>query len=183
MLDGELAARAVPDEDALGDLDTLYRRHAAALTRFLARLGGPRPDLEDLVHDVFLRADAERGGFRGASSVRTWLFGIAHNVLRARRRRDARRRWLLLARRAELTPPSSVAPGTSLEAEQAWAKVQRLLARLPERDATVLVLFELEELTGAEVAEVLQISVAAVWVRLSRARERFRRLVDEEALR
>lgn len=161
------------------DLEALYRAHVEAVTRFVVRLGGARADVEDLVHEIFLRADAERGRFRGASSVRTWILGIAHNFVRARRRQDAVRRFLLLTRRPELDPPAAPTPIELLEGQEALARAQALLDRLPERYRSVLILHELEELSGPEIAEILGIAPATVWVRLHRARERFRRELEQ----
>lgn len=110
--------------------------------------------------------------------MRTWLLGIAHNFVRARRRQDTLRRFLLLARRPELDPPAAPTPIELLEGQEALAQAQALLDRLPERYRSVLILHELEELSGPEIAEILGIAPATVWVRLHRARERFRRELE-----
>lgn len=170
-------APAASDVSTLGSLDALYRAHARAVARFLARLDGPRPDLEDLVHDVFLTADADRARFRGASTVRTWLFGIAYNLLRARRRRERLRRFLLREHAPTLEPPAPPSPDATLDAASAW----RTLAQLPEHERVVLVLFELESASGAEIAAALGVKPATVWVRLHRARARLRAVIEGSA--
>ena len=164
--------------EPLGSLEVLYRAHARAVARFLARLDGPRPDLEDLVHDVFLRADADRARFRAASTVRTWLFGIAYNLLRARRRRERLRRFLLREHAPTLAPPAAPSPDATLDAAGAWRTLAPALAALPEHERVVLVLFELESASGAEIAAALGVKPATVWVRLHRARARLRALLE-----
>jgi RNA polymerase sigma factor (sigma-70 family) len=90
-----------PRRNALDEvLDRIYERHVADVDRWVRRLVGPREDVEDIVHDVFLVAVRRRGTFRGDASVKTWLFRIAHHVVRGRRRRERVRRWLF-ARHAE----------------------------------------------------------------------------------
>ncbi|MFO0727550.1 MAG: RNA polymerase sigma factor [Myxococcota bacterium] len=174
-------ARALPlpfagsERVELDDLEGLYANHVNAVSRAVARLRGPAPDIEDLVHEVFLRADAERARFRGESTVLTWLIGIAYNLVRARRRQEALRRWLLGARQAELMPPPAADALATLEAADALAEVHATLDALPERYRAVLILHELEDLRGPEIAAILGIAPATVWVRLHRAREHFRR--------
>lgn len=85
-----LAACSTGDRVALG---TLFDRHVDAMTRFVRRLGHvDEQDVDDLVHDTFLEVIRVAGTFRGGSSVRTWLFGIASNVARGRLRAAVRLR-------------------------------------------------------------------------------------------
>ncbi|HEY7896092.1 MAG TPA: RNA polymerase sigma factor [Gemmatimonadaceae bacterium] len=83
-----------PDDDALiarwrsGDeraATLLVERHATPLARFVAGLG-ERGDVEEVVQDTFVRAFGSLDGFRGESSLRTWLFTIARNLVRDRAR-------------------------------------------------------------------------------------------------
>src|SRR5947207_14469683 len=83
-----------PDADLERSLERLYERHAADVERWVQRLAGPRGEIEDLMHDVFVVALRRRHEFRGDASVRTWLFRITHHVVRSRRRRDFVRRLL-----------------------------------------------------------------------------------------
>src|SRR5437868_13128493 len=61
----------------------LVERHAMALARFVTSLG-ERSEVEEVVQDTFVRAFASLDGFRGQSSLRTWLFSIARNLVRDR---------------------------------------------------------------------------------------------------
>jgi RNA polymerase sigma-70 factor (ECF subfamily) len=89
-----------PDDEALiarwreGDeraATLLVERHARAVARFVASLA-VRDDVEELVQDTFVRAFASLDGFRGRSSLRTWLFTIARNLVRDRARAARARR-------------------------------------------------------------------------------------------
>ena len=75
------------------DLRTLYAAHAPFLRAAIQRLGGPRVDVEDLLHEVFVVALDRADAFEGRSTARTWLYGIAIRVVAAHRRRSKVRRF------------------------------------------------------------------------------------------
>jgi RNA polymerase sigma-70 factor (ECF subfamily) len=159
----------------LPDLSTLYRTHVRDVARWAERLAGPGFDLPDLVHEVFEIAQRRLPSFRGESSLATWLFGITDKVVRHRRRKDRLRHWLAgsssdAARRQAWSGPN---PHEQLERKERIARVYRVLDRLPERDRQILILFELEELSGEQIAALLGVKVANVWLRMHRARNRF----------
>lgn len=161
-----------PDVAAPGDWEAVYRAHAPAVARWAARLAGPAEDVEDLVQEVFLVVQARLPGFRGEGKLTTWLYRITVNVVRGQRRRNRLRRWLGLAPAEEPEAPG-LAPDEQAAARQGLATVYRALEALSERDRRVLILHELEGLTGPEIAELEAITPSAVWVRLHRARKRF----------
>lgn len=165
---------AVPVREG-ASLAELYRAHAQDVGRWARRLGGPLIDAEDVVQEVFIIAHRRLGTFRHDSQASTWLFGITHNVVRHRRRKDRLRTWLTgTAERAaaeHLSPDPSASD--QLMSRQATAQLYRVLDQLPERARTVLVLFELEGLSGEEIAQLLGAKTATVWVWLHRARADF----------
>jgi RNA polymerase sigma-70 factor (ECF subfamily) len=166
-----------PATAARPDLESLYAEHAAFVQRAVAHLAGPGLDAEDLVQDVFVQACRSWAAFGGRSSVRTWLFGVALGVVRNARRRARFRRFLGLEQVAE---PASLAPTPAEDLEQLEDRrtVYATLERLSEKKRTVLVLFELEGLSGAEIAEVLGCPLQTVWTRLHHARRDFARELE-----
>src|SRR5262249_45829672 len=114
-----------------------------------------------------------------------WLYRITHNVVRHRRRRDPWRRiWRSIADLGERRPSEPISPRPTpveeLERREQHVALYRLLDPLPERLRTVLILYEREELSGDEIAELLGVRAVTVRVRLHRARERFLRMLAEE---
>ncbi len=87
--DLDLIARWKAGEQRAATL--LVERHASAVARFVASVGR-RDDVEEVVQDTFVRAFASLDGFRGDSSLRTWLFTIARRLVLDRRRSARRRR-------------------------------------------------------------------------------------------
>jgi RNA polymerase sigma-70 factor, ECF subfamily len=167
---------ARPGEASVPTLDALYRAHAGTVARWVAHLGGPRLDVEDAVHEVFLVAGKRLPEFRGEAKVTTWLYRITERVVRGTRRRVRVRRWLDVIRRADVARAHAgprLSPVEELERRESRAIVYRILERLAEKYRRVLVLFELEELSGEEIAELTGIKLATVWVHLHRARALF----------
>lgn len=163
-------------EGAVPSLDALYRAHAPTVARWAAHLGGPRVDVHDAVHEVFLVVSKRLPDFRGDAKVTTWLYSITEHVVRGGRRRERLRRWLNFVRRADvrqsLSPPR-LSPVEEIERRQSRELVYRVLDRLSEKYRRVLVLFELEELSGEQIAALTGLKLATVWVHLHRARARF----------
>jgi RNA polymerase sigma-70 factor (ECF subfamily) len=172
-----------PDETPADDgaiappsLAGVYRAHAATVARWAAHLGGPRLDVDDAVHEVFLVVGKRLPEFRGDAKLTTWLYRITERVVRGGRRRERVRRWLTFVRRGDveqsLSPPR-LTPVEELEQRQSRDTVYRILDRLAEKYRRVLVLFELEELSGEEIAALTGVKLATVWVHLHRARALF----------
>jgi RNA polymerase sigma-70 factor (ECF subfamily) len=166
------------------ELEAIYREHSAAVSKWVRRLWGPGTtsgvvDAEDLLHEVFLVVQRRLSSFRGDSALTTWLYAITVLVVNGRRRKESWRR--LLWRRAEpelQLDHDSDAPALQADFERAEASrlVYAVLNDLSERDRTLLILFELERLPGAEIAAILNLSEPNVWVALTRARARFRKV-------
>lgn len=157
------------------DISTLYRDHAGTVARWAGRLGGPGIDIEDVVQDVFLTAHRLLPGFRGEAKITTWLFRITQNQVRHRRRKE---RWLrLLPGSADNLLERLVAKGPTpvedLERRQASQTVYRVLDGMNEKYRTAFILFEIEKLSGEEIATMLEQKVATIWVWLHRARAHF----------
>jgi RNA polymerase sigma-70 factor (ECF subfamily) len=162
------------DEEPI-DFATVYRCHAQSVARWAARLGGPDIDVEDLVQDIFLNVQRSLPQFRNQASIATWLYRITQNAVTRRRRKLSWRRWL--SGSAEDVAGGVAGPGATpleaLESRQAQALVYRALDSMKERHRTLLILFELEEMPGEQIAELTGTRTATVWVQLHRARAEF----------
>jgi RNA polymerase sigma-70 factor (ECF subfamily) len=163
------------------ELDDVYRAYADTVARWVHRLGGPGIDLEDCVHEVFLVVQSRLARFRGDAKITTWLYRITHNVARNQRRKLRFRRWL------SGTPDEAAGdqpePGPSaaeeLETAQRRQALYAVLDRMSDKYRTAFILFELEQLSGAEVAHLMGARPETVWVWLHRARAQFRKRAEE----
>jgi len=167
--------------------DDIYRAHARTVARWAERLGGAHVDAEEVVQEVFLTVSRRQGEFRGDAKLTTWLFRITRRVV-ANHRRASRRRGLwarLSGRVSEVVAGAGPAPGDALEERQAIDRLQRVLDGLSERYRSVLVLFELEEMSTDEIARFMDRPPATIRVWLHRARAQFtaRWRADDEGSR
>jgi RNA polymerase sigma-70 factor (ECF subfamily) len=187
-LSGAPPAEAPSSEGAV-DLASAYRLHAGQVARWAQRLAGPGLDLEDVVHDVFLVAQGRFHQWRGEAKLSTWLYEITIRVVQRRRRTLRRWRWLPFARpgrdgegdealaRAALPLTPAPTPVDLYERRVASALLYELLDGLSEKHRTAVILFELEGLSGREIAELTRTSLGNVWVRIMRGRTELQRLL------
>jgi RNA polymerase sigma-70 factor (ECF subfamily) len=160
-------------------LEALLVRHEARLYRFARRLCRQREDAEDVLQESLLAAARGLPGFRGASSIGTWLYTIARSFCIKKRRRSvfapvevSLDTQASLAARGLADPARR--PDEALEASRLEAALQAAIAALDRPYREVLLLRDVEGLSAAEVAEVTGLSVPAVKTRLHRARARLR---------
>lgn len=146
-----------------------------ALLRFAVRLTGDAESAEEVVQESLYRAARARESFRGGSSLRTWLLRIVIHAFRDSLASGRRRASQPLTE--ELADPRQPPPErASLEAELS-DRIAAHVSSLPARQREVLMLAAYEQLTSAEIAEVLGISVTNVHVNLHHARARLKELL------
>lgn len=179
-----LLYRAASDDDTAGDtsptVESLYRSYADTVARWAQRLGGPTIDADDVLQQVFIVVQKQLGGLRSASSARAWIFRITQNEVRQARRRERLRRWWTGSAISEDdAPPAPETPHSALEKKQTARDVYSVLDRMPEKYRSILILFQLEGMSGEEIAQLTGLKIGTVWVRLHRARARFLALMDD----
>ena len=158
----------------------LYEGSFDFVFRSCRRLGLGDADAEDVTQETFTIAHRRLADFQ-SGRVDTWLYRIAANLVsgRHRKRRVREALFSLWGRHEEQVVPS--AHGT-IEARQASRDVGRILARMAPKKREVFALFELEGLTGEEVAERVGCKVATVWTRLWHARKDFEEIARKRGL-
>jgi RNA polymerase sigma-70 factor (ECF subfamily) len=170
---------AVPDSDVVGRCRegdesawaALYCRHAPAVARFLRRVLGPDPDLDDVVQRVFVEAFASIRGYRGEGKVTTWLFGIAARVAGKHVRTEVRwrRRRLALVRSHEGAEAAPDAHGGA-EARESLRHVEEALGAMDVKHRQVFVMREIEGFSTEECSRALGLPEGTVQSRLFLAR-------------
>lgn len=157
------------------DFRTTYLEHADFVWRSLRRLGVREADVPDAVQDVFLVVHRRLPEFEGRAKLSTWIFRICLRVAGNRQRLAHVRREVLDDESLEqLSDPAGDAHAQA-ERREGVALLDAALARMDLDQRAVFTLFELESLTGEEIAEALQIPLGTVYSRLRLGREAFRK--------
>ena len=171
------------DQEAFAAIVDRYKHGIYWLVR---RMVGD-PDDEDLTQEVFLRAYKAMPGFRGHSTLRTWLFKIARNLcITELRRRGRRGEHLSLDDEGEekihmLLPGSGEDLEARIERHDLSETIQNLIAKLPLQYRTVLTLHYLQDMRYEDIADIMDLPLGTVKTHIYRAKLRLRDLVLAES--
>jgi RNA polymerase sigma-70 factor, ECF subfamily len=158
------------------DLVALVETYSALLFRVAHSVLRSRAEAEDVVQDVFVRVMEHRLSLPAVRDMHLWLIRIAWNLALDRRRRI--RPEQMDESFAESLVARSVPADKALDGARRMKAVLREVERLPKGERHVLLLSALEELSTAEMAEVMRRSESAVRALLFRARARLRERLD-----
>jgi RNA polymerase sigma-70 factor, ECF subfamily len=175
-------ANQVTDEKLLADAangDTtafqiLYQRYRDPIFRFAYRMLGSVEAAEDVAHDCFLSLIKQPGRFDSTkASFRTYLYAAARN-LAAKQYSSFGRETTLDALSEEPVAADQDAPVAQVLDDELASEVAGAIATLPPLQREALVLFEYEELSLAEIGDIVGVDANTVKARLFRAREKLR---------
>ncbi|MFZ5445700.1 MAG: RNA polymerase sigma factor [Myxococcota bacterium] len=160
----------------------LFHAHHDFVYRSVRRLGVLGAEADDLTQDVFLVAFQKLGDFR-EGKLTTWLYRIAANLVSDRHRKRTLREALFgLFGAAEQARVHERTPDHELQTRETERQVAQVLQRMTQKKRDVFVLFELEHLSGDEIAERLGVPVGTVWTRLHHARAEFETIARKRGL-
>ena len=148
----------------------LFERYAAPILRFADRLLSDRSAAEEVTQEVFVKVISRAHQYDGRADVSSWLFAIAANACRDRRRRNRRAPVIALEAIPEPREKGDGVEASLLRRERRDA-VRNALSSLSEEQREALVLARYHGMPYAEIARVLGISVGAVKTRIFRAIE------------
>lgn len=158
------------------DFRAVYEEHFDFVWRSLRRLGVREADVPDALQETFLVVFRRLPEFEGRAKMTTWLFRICMRVAHDRLRLAHNRRELLDEQAVDACLDESSDVGHQAERREDLAHLEAALARMDLDQRAVFVLFELEGLSGDEIAEALQIPLGTVYSRLRLGREAFRKV-------
>ncbi|MBK7078925.1 MAG: RNA polymerase sigma factor [Myxococcales bacterium] len=162
-----------------------YTAHHAPVRAFARRLLGDDAAAEDVVHDTFLALPDAVAHFRGASTLRSFVIGVAANRARRHVRSAARRRRATqrLAEVERVRGAQAPAPDAVAQRRQLADRLALALDALAHDQRVAFVLCEVEERSAVEVAQILDVPEGTIRSRVFHARRRLRELLAEEARR
>ena len=160
------------------DVGQVHAEQAAFVWRSLYRLGAAASDLPDLTQEVFVVVHRQRGTFDADKAIRPWLWGICLGVVRNYRKRAFRHHERSRAEPPEMAGRSD--PEGELEAREARARGERALAALDPDKRAVFMMFEVEGMSGQEIAECVGVPLGTVHSRLHAARRELSSMLKED---
>jgi RNA polymerase sigma-70 factor (ECF subfamily) len=183
MTDREQAGIS-PAASPAASIARIYAQYQAQVGRWALQLLGRTEHMEDIVQEVFLIVLREQTTVAslqqldgGGDPLERWLYRTTANAVRSLRWRERWRRFWISSEessRAVAQLPSDAPDALELlEQERVRGEVYAILDRLSERQRRVLTLFELEGLSGEQIAALTGTKLATVWVTLHRARAAF----------
>lgn len=185
-IESPVMERSSPSNE-LDDIDALVATYQARILRFVTFSTGD-PDLaETITQDTLLRAYRGRESFRGDCSVATWMTGIALNVIRDHVRSAKFKFWkqvrataLDVQEMAGFIPAEASSPERQMLAQEKVRQLSKILEDLSPNQRTVFLMKFFEELSVAEISEVLKMPVNTVRTHLHRALHAVRARLGEE---
>ena len=185
MVDRPLDEAGLVERARRGDLDaweTLVRTHQGIAFRTAYLLAGNAADAEEAAQDGFVKAYRALGRFRRGAPLRPWLLRIVGNEARNRRRSAARRERLTLRAATQDRPGDAVpSPEAAHHARESHERLLAAVGRLSDEHRDAVACRYFLELSEEETAAALGIRKGTVKSRLSRALERLRETLEEEA--
>jgi RNA polymerase sigma-70 factor (ECF subfamily) len=164
-------------DEAAVFVETLFAKHHGEIYAYLMRMLREPELAADLTQDAFIKAYKNYDTLEKPENARAWLYQIAHRVALD----EIRRRKII-----RFFPWTGESPGSAPSAEHMVMEanlssdMQRALARIPERQRAALLLAELHDMTGLELAAALGVSHVAARALLTRARESLRQALAVE---
>jgi len=153
----------------LRKMDLLFKRHRDALFAFLFRMTGQREASEDMTQNVFYRMIRSRHTFTGSGEFKTWMFHLARNVLKDHYRINSRYGRLAdISDYDERIASDSQSQGP-VEKKEQLELLQTAIQSLSTEDREIIILSRFHELKYHQVAQIMDMSVAAVKTRMHRS--------------
>jgi len=172
--DLDLVARWKAGEQRAATL--LVERHAHAVARFAASIG-ERSDVDEIVQDTFVRAFGSLDGFRGESSLRTWLFTIARRLVLDRRRAIRRRGEQVEVQEGDVATEYDALDG--VVADETHERLRRAMAGLTPTQREVFVLRVSEGMSYKEIADTVGTTEGAARVHYHNAMRAIKEFLDD----
>jgi RNA polymerase sigma-70 factor (ECF subfamily) len=167
--------------------EEIYKELQPKILRYVSQMVGSQ-EAEDITQEVFIKVSRSLSGFKGESRLSTWVYRIATNSaldrLRSPSRKDADKMLepedLEMIEDGDLwTEHQKAKPDEELVRKEMNACIREFIKKLPPDYKTVMILGELEGMKNKEIADILQVSLDTVKIRLHRARARLKKELEE----
>lgn len=188
---GSLEDRAVAIMRENMDFASIYEEFYPKIMHYLKRMVGDN-DADDVAQEVFNKISRNLNDFKEESKISTWIYRIATNTALDMLKSSPYKRSAagslapipveIIDMKKEVTPSTKnkpQPPDQQLIRDEMNKCIREFVDKLPADYRTIIILNELEGFTNKEIADVLQVSLDTVKVRLHRARDRLRKMLQE----
>ena len=187
--DFDLVERCLNDKDSSA-FATLVSDYTSMVFNLAFRFMGNRQEAEDLSQDVFLKVFKSLESYRGASTLKTWIYRITTNMalnrLKFLKRRHENQKVSIDQARpdqaftlGELLPDNRPGPHQEIHADEIGIKLQKALDSISEDQKAVVILRDIEGLHYEEIADALDTNIGTVKSRLARGRTQIQKLMRD----
>jgi RNA polymerase sigma-70 factor (ECF subfamily) len=159
----------------------LERLHPESFGWALSCCGHDETEAEDVLQTTYLKIITGKASFEGRSSLRTWVFGVIRRTAQelSRRTRAEEGRFIRLVT-DDLADPSIAGPDRVLSDQQTAEKLAAAMLKLSDRQREILHLVFYQDLSIAEAADVMEVSLGSARTHYERGKSRLRNLLQEE---
>lgn len=167
-----------------GDMNAfkeLYEIYKIPIHRIAYRFLGNTEDAEDLTHDIFIKVFEKIGSFRYKSSFSTWLYRVAVNMCLQYKRQKTISSTSLSDVEPELLVDKRQ-PSEQIEKKELEIHLKNAISSLPDSQRLVFIMTAVEEMSYTEVAEILDLTVDAVRMRVYRTRVKLREYLIQKGV-
>ena len=151
----------------------VYEQHFEMVWRYATFHGVPRMSLDDVVQETFIVVHGRMETFEGRSSLRSWVMGVAHNVVRDYLRKRANRPAGDHLESDAQIQAADESPAEAIEKKRAALLLDEILSKMNDEQREVFILSEIEQLSGPEISRALEVNENTVRTRLRAARHEF----------
>lgn len=143
-------------------------------------------DAEDVAQEVFIEVYKSKNSFRGDAQMSTWIYRIAVNkCLEFLRKKKTKKRWAILLDWTEWKGKekgdshSTDHPGIALEQKERAQTLMKAIDKLPENQKVAITLYEFEQLSYKEIAEVMETTKSAIESLIFRAKKNLKKQLHD----
>jgi len=169
----------IKDRSDQPTFEVVYEGWFDEVRKWIRAMGGPEADRDDLVQEVFMVVHRRLPDFDGGN-LPGWLYAITRNKVRDHRRLRWIKRMVFFERgEADELTEGSAGPLAALETREKRSIMLGLLDGLPDAERRALVLFEIEQVSGQEIAALEGVPINTIWTRLHKARQKLKQRLAE----
>jgi RNA polymerase sigma-70 factor, ECF subfamily len=161
--------------------NAIVSRHKSKIYNYVYRMTGNVEDAEDLTQEVFVRMYTGLSSFRAEASLSTWLFRIAGNLVIDKHRRSKHEKGMVSSLDASYSdsdgenetrevPDYSQMPEKLLGQKELGAQIENALLKLPEKLRSAVILYDIENLSYEEIAQMEKVPLGTIKSRIFNAR-------------